>query len=111
MLADDGVAAHHEALLVEIMHGAAETLRAARRLAEKLGHAGIRARAARQRVPVVAVGGDQVIVGPRGRHGTGDDRFLADVEVAETADAVPTLVLLGGAFLETPDEEHLGKHP
>ena len=111
MLTDDRVAAHHGAFLVEIMHRAAETLRAARRLAEKLGHAGIRAHAAHERVAVVTVGGDHVIVGTNGRHGTSDHCFLADVEMAETADAVATLILLGGAFLETPDEEHLGQHP
>ena len=111
VLADDGVAAVHEPLPVEIMHGTAQALRAARGLAEEFRHAGIRARAAGQRVTVGAVGGDKVIVRPGGRHGTGDHRLLADVEVAEAADAVATLVLLGGALLETADEEHLGEHP
>ena len=67
VLADDGVAAVHETLLVEIVHGAAQALRAARGLAEQLGHAGVRAGAAREGVAVVAVGGDEVIIGPRGR--------------------------------------------
>ncbi len=59
---------------------------------------------------VIAVSGDQIIVGPRRRDRTGDDRFLADVKVAKPADPISALVLLGGALLEAPDQQHLREH-
>src|SRR5687768_13168648 len=65
MGSDDGVAAIHVVFLVEIMHRAAESARAAGGLPEKLGHAGVGAGPASQRVGVIAVSGNQVIIRPR----------------------------------------------
>ena len=73
--------------------------------AEKFGHAGVGARSARQRVGVIAISGDEVIVGPRGRDRAGDDRFLADVKMTEAADLL-RLILLARALLKTPDQQH-----
>ncbi len=52
----------------------------------------------------------EIIIRPRGRDAADDDGLLPDVEVAKAADAVATLVLLGGLLLETTDEEHLREH-
>src|SRR5256885_14187645 len=53
--ADDPVAAHEPPPGVEQVHRAALPLRAARRLAEQLGHDLVRRHAARERLPVLAV--------------------------------------------------------
>ena len=58
---------------------------------------------------VVAIGGDEVIIGPRRRDRAGHDRFLADVEVAEAADFL-RLILLTRALLETADQQHRREH-
>ncbi len=54
---------------------------------------------------MIAVGGDDVVVVAEHRDGTGAARFLADVEVAEAADAAEG-VGLGAAFLEAALQEH-----
>ena len=107
--ADDRVAAIHVMFLVEVMHRPAEAARTAGRFSEKLRHAGVRARAPGEGVRVIAIGGDEVIVGPRGRDGADHDRFLADVEMAEAADLL-RLILLTRAFLKTPDQQHQREH-
>ena len=60
--ADNRVTAIHVLFLVEEMHRTAEPARAAGLLSEKLRHAGVRARAAGQRVRVIAISGDEVII-------------------------------------------------
>ena len=85
------------------MHRPAETARTARRLSKQLRHAGIRARAARERVRVIAIRRDQIIIRPRRRDRASDDRFLPDVEMAKAADLL-RLILLTRAFLETPNQ-------
>ena len=77
MRADDGVPAVHVILAIEEMHGAAEPARTAGRFPEKLRHAGVGARSAGQRVRMVAIGRDDVIVVPRG--GDRADRRLLPV--------------------------------
>ena len=109
MRGDDRVPAIHVMLLVKVMHRAAETARAARRFAKKFRHAGIRARAAGERVRVIAIGRDQVIIRPGRRDGANDDRFLANVKMAKAADLL-RLILLTRAFLETPDQQHQREH-
>ena len=47
---------------------------------------GARRDPARERLPVIAVGGDHVVVGTEHRDRAGANGFLADVEVAEAAD-------------------------
>ena len=109
MRADNGVSAVHVILAIEEVHRAAETARAAGFLAEQFGHAGIWACAARERMGVVAISGDDVIVVARGCDRAADDRFLANVKMAEAADLLG-LILLTGAFFETPDQQHQREH-
>ena len=109
MRADNGVPAVHVVFLVEVMHGTAEAAGAAGRFAEKLGHAGISGSSARQRMGMIAISGDQVVVRPRRCDRADHDRFLPDVEMAEAADLL-RLILLTGAFLETPDQQHQREH-
>ena len=104
----DGVRAEVAALDVVEVHRAAVAVRAALDLPVELGHERVRVRAARQRVPVGAVGrGEDVAV----LHRLADadrDRLLADRDVQEArqlARAEPLLHLL----LEAPDEEHLAQ--
>ena len=91
------------------MHRTAEAARATGRFAEKLGHAGVGAGAASERMRVIAIGGDQVIIRPRRRDRAGHDRFLPDVKMTKAADLL-RLILLTGAFLETPDQQHQREH-
>ena len=56
-------------------------------------------------MPVVAIGGDDLIAGLQGHLHADDDRFLPDVEVAEAAD-VPHAVELAGLLLEAADQQH-----
>ena len=65
--ADNGVPAVHVILAIEEMHRAAEPARAAGFFAEELGHAGVGAGSARERVGVIAIRGDDVIVLSRRR--------------------------------------------
>ena len=58
---DDPVAAEEAPLEVEQVHRAAAALGAAVHAAEQLGHHGLGMRAARDRLAVLAVGGDQVV--------------------------------------------------
>ena len=64
--------------------------------------------AAHQRVPVVAVRRDDVVVGGQRVEHTDRDRLLADVEVHEPADA-RRAVELDAALLEPPDAHHLAQ--
>src|SRR5207302_5298747 len=61
--------------------------------------------ATRQAPAVVAVVGEQVVVGLENGGGAGADRLLADGEVEEPADAALGVVL-GGQLLETPHPLH-----
>ena len=84
--ADDAVTAHEPLRRVEEVHRPALTLRAPRRLAEQLRHDRGGGDAPGERLPVLAIRADDVIVvaqrGERAdRHG-----LLADVEMAEAAD-------------------------
>jgi hypothetical protein len=55
---------------------------------------------------VVAVGREEVVVVAEQAHGADAHRFLADVQVEETAD-LPLDVHLLAALLEPADEQHL----
>ena len=104
--ADDAVAAEHVVLGVEDVHRAAEPLRAAGDLAEELGQDRFGVHALRDGEAVVAVGGDDVVVGRERRASADGDRLLADVKVEESAD----FALRVGAralFFEAANEEHL----
>ena len=55
---------------------------------------------------VITISGDDLVaLGDRHLHAD-NDRFLADIEVAETADE-PHAVKLPGLLLETADQQHL----
>ena len=58
---------------------------------------------------MIAIGGDNVIIEPNSRERAGHDRFLADVKMTEAADFL-CLILLAGALLKTPDEQHQPEH-
>ena len=73
--------------------------------AEQLGHDGARRHAARERLAVIAVGRDDVVVGAQHRDRAGADGFLSDVEVAEAADLAER-VRLGAALLEAALQQH-----
>ena len=104
--AHDPVAAEVAARDVVEVHAAALAAADAGGLAAQLGHQRPRVGAARERVAVVAVGGDEVVVGPQQAHGADADRLLADVEVEEAADLALD-VELRAALLEAADEQHL----
>ena len=55
---------------------------------------------------VVAIGGDDAVTLFHRRHDADDDRFLADVEVAEAADQ-PHAVHLARLLLEAADQQHV----
>jgi hypothetical protein len=57
-------------------------------------------------VTVVAIGGDDLVAVLLGHLHADDDRFLADVEVAEAADEAHA-VELARLFLEAADQQHL----
>ena len=59
---------------------------------------------------MITIAGDHLIaIAFRHLHAD-DDRFLADIEVAEPADQ-PHAVHLTGLLLEAPDEQHLAQRP
>jgi hypothetical protein len=60
-------------------------------------------------VGMIAVGGDNVVIITNGSDSAGHNRFLTDVKVAKTADLL-RLILLAGAFLETPNQQHQREH-
>ena len=103
--ADDAVAAEEVEALVEHVHRAALAARAAIDAAEQLGHDGARRDAARERLTVIAIRRDDVVVGAQHRQRSGADRFLPDVEMAEAAD-LPERVRLGATLLEATLEQH-----
>ena len=104
--ADDGVAA------AEVPFGRRRGASSRRGRADaggacrKLGHEARGSHAARQRVAVVAVVRDDVVVGAQRRIAPTADRLLADVEVQEAADLALARTSRA-TLLEAPDEEHL----
>ena len=103
--ADDPVAAHEAPLEVEHVHRAAAAVRHAVLAPEQLRHHAVGIGAARERVPVRAVGRDQVVVVAHRAHGADDRRLLADRQVQEAAD-LGLGVHLARALLEVADEHH-----
>src|SRR6202043_1062433 len=106
---DDGMPAIHVIRLVEKMHRAAEPTRTAGFFAEKFRHASVGARAAGQRVTVIAIRSDDVIIRPWGRHRTDGDCLLSNVKMAGASD-LPRLILLTRALFETSDQQHQREH-
>ena len=67
--------------------------------------AALRAGTARNGMGVVAVCGDDVIVLPGSSHGSNDNSFLSDIEMAESANFL-LLVCLRRALFKTANQEH-----
>ena len=57
-------------------------------------------------MPVIAVAGDHLVAGFGGHLHAHHNRFLPDIEVAETADQAHA-IKLAGLFLEAADQQHL----
>ena len=60
-------------------------------------------------MPVITISSDDVIIGAHGSNCAGDYGFLTNIKVTETANLL-RLVLLAGAFLEAPDQQHQREH-
>src|SRR4030095_8345939 len=95
----------HVVRLVKKMHRSAEPARAAGFFTKKLRHACIGARAPGQGMTVIAVRSDDVIIGTHRSNRSGHDGFLTNVEMTKSANLL-RLILLTGAFLEAPDQQH-----
>ena len=106
---NNSMAAHEAALDVEQVHRAALALRATGGLAEQLRHYGFRRDALDERLPMFAVGTDDVVVVPQRCERTDRDCFLADVEVAEAADLTEG-ICFRRLFLKATDQQHLPQH-
>jgi len=105
MATDDAVPAEEAELLVEHVHRAALAARAAILPPEQLRHDGARCHAPRERLPMIPIGRDDVVVGTEQRDDAGGDGFLPDVQVAEAADATDG-IHLGAALLEAALQQH-----
>ncbi len=106
--ADDAVATPIVFVRSEEVHRTALALRATGLLAIHFRHALVHAHADGERVAVIAVGGDEMIVlSGKGNRSDGD-RFLADVKVEETAHATG-LVILQRSLFESADANHLSE--
>src|SRR6185312_11788275 len=103
--ADDAVAAEEALLDAEHVHRAALALGIAVGAAGELGHDALRVHAGGDHVAVVAIAGDDLVAAFERHLHTDDDRFLADVEVAEAADQTHA-VELARLLLEAADGEH-----
>src|SRR4030095_3748631 len=106
---DNSVTSVHVMLLVEKMHRAAQAARAACFFPKKLRHTGVGACAASKRVSVIAVSGDDVVIVTDRSDSAGYHRFLPNVKMTKTADLL-RLILLAGAFLKTPNQQHQREH-
>src|SRR5437867_6381262 len=58
---------------------------------------------------MITVSRDDVIVVAHRGESAGHDCFLTDVKMTKSADLL-RLILLAGAFLETPDQQHQREH-
>ena len=108
MPADDAVPAVEVVLDIEEVHRAALAFDKAGALAEELGHHLVHARPQKERVGMVAIGGDDGITRFLHRliEQAGCDRFLADVGVQVSADLALAEAAVAG-ILEEADVDHL----
>ena len=79
LTADDGVAPEQPLLDVEQVHRAAPAMGDARGAAEQFGHYPVRRNATGDGVPVLAVGGEQVVAWLHGVHQADDGGLLAEI--------------------------------
>ena len=87
------------------MHRPPFPLRATAGLSEQFSHALVHPHSHGQGVPVIAIGGDDVIVCPHQGYRSDRHGFLPDVKMQKTAHLV-LLVLAEGEVFETPDSHH-----
>ncbi|MCY1231327.1 hypothetical protein D9M72_437720 [compost metagenome] len=104
----DGVAAEEAGAGVEEMHGAAAAAAAALHMAVHFGQDGSCGHAAQQRVAVFPVRCHHGVVRSQGAHHTCGHRFLADINVQESAD-LGGAVELHALLLEPPHPQHLAE--
>ena len=104
--ADNRVASVEAGRGIEDVHRAAPPTAAALLLPVHLGHQPAGVDPARQRVAMLAIGGDDGVFCRQRTHATGGDSFLPDVEVQESPD-LPRAVQLGTLLLEPPNAEHV----
>ncbi len=90
------------------MHRPALALGAAGDLAVDLGHEGLGIHADRDRVTVIAVRGDHVVVGAHQRTATDGHGLLADIEVEKAADFLG-LIGAQAPLLKPADADHLAE--
>src|SRR4030095_9788116 len=109
MSGDNSVTAVHVIFAVEEMHRTAQAARAACFFSKKFRHTCVRARAASKRVSMIAVSGDNVVIVTNGSDSAGHDCFLPNVKMTKAADLL-RLILLTGAFFETPNQQHQREH-
>ena len=106
LAADDAVAAHESARLVVDVHRPAPAAGRPVDPTEQLGHHRVRVHTLGDRLRVVAVRGDDVVVFAQRLDAARGRTFLPDVHVAKTADLADR-VRLFGFFFETPIEQHV----
>lgn len=109
MAPDNAVAAHEVKLPREKVHRTAESLAATTGLAEEFRHHGAGAHAAGERMPVLAVGADHIVLFFEVFDRTDGDWFLTNIKMAEPAD-FSYGVCLGAGLLKPADEEHFFIH-
>src|SRR5262249_36442442 len=83
--------------------------RAAGLLPEKLRHTRINGCAPSNGVSVVTVSSNDVIIRTHGRDRPDYDSFLANIKMTKAANLL-RLVLLAGAFLKAPNQQHEREH-
>ena len=105
---DDRVATPEAGGAVEQMHGPAVATRATLLLAIHLSHDRVHRHPAQQRMAMLAVGGDHIVLRLQVGHHPSGDRLLADVEVQKTAD-LAFAVELSAALLKPPDAQHVAQ--
>src|SRR5207244_6791873 len=89
--------------------GTAESTRTSSSFTEQFCHAGVGTGSPRQSMSVVAVSCNDVIVVACRRDRATDHCLLADVKMTKAADLL-RLILLTGALLKTPDQQHQREH-
>src|SRR5258706_8316112 len=90
----------------EHVHRAALALGIAVSAPRQLGHHALRIHAAGKHVPVIAIGGYDLVLRPDIRLHADDDGFLADIEVTETTDQSHA-VELSRLLFEAADQQHV----
>ena len=105
MSANDAVSAQESKLLVEHVHGSAFALGASILSTEQFRHHRIGRHATHQRLTMIAIRRDDVVIRTQCHDDAGGHRFLANVQVAEATN-LANRVHLRGAFFEAALQQH-----